>query len=76
MNWHAMQAAESIENLPDPQRPGKLLQRKERRPVADVSVKQMSMGSWHASLSHGGAAINKLGSQNNAGQATTQGKKK
>jgi hypothetical protein len=70
-----MQAAETIDNSPDPQRPGKLLQTKMRRPVADANIKQMSGGSWKAHLSSGGVSRHKLGSQNNAGAATTQGKK-
>ena len=64
-DWHAMQAAEStIDGT------------KARRAPGDVNVKQMSMGSWRASLSHGGAAIAKLGSQNNAGAAVLAQKKK
>ena len=47
-NWHAMQAAASGE-------------RKQRLPVNDANIKQMTMGSWHASLSHNGAAIHALG---------------
>ena len=69
-DWRAMQAAETIDNSPDPQRPGKLLQTKMRRPVADANIKQMTAGSWKAHLSSGGTSRHKLGSSNNAGQAT------
>jgi hypothetical protein len=56
VNWNAMQAAESTVD-------GK----KERRPVNDVNLRQMSMGSWHGSLSKGGAPNGKLGRNHTAG---------
>ena len=36
-------------------------EKKQRLPVSDANIKQMTMGSWHASLSHNGAAIHALG---------------
>lgn len=72
-NWKALQAMETVETLPDPVRPGKTLQTKQRRPVADVNVKQMSMGSWHASLSREGRSIDNLGAKSSkTGSAGTQ----
>ena len=44
-NWTALQGAESL-----------IDGTKARRPMGDVNVKQMSMGSWKASLSNGGQA--------------------
>lgn len=62
-DWRAVQAMETVETRADPMRPGKTLQTKQRRPVADVNVKQMSMASWHASLSHEGRSIHTLGAK-------------
>lgn len=73
-DWNAMQAAQTIDNLPDPQRPGKMLQRKERRAPGDCNIKQMSMGSWRASLSKGGQASGLTGI-NPTGNMIVKGKK-
>ena len=62
-DWKAMQSVETVETRPDLKKPGTFLQTKERRAPGDVNVRQMSMGSWHASLSHDGLAKNNLGAK-------------
>lgn len=48
-NWQAMQVLQTMVGS------GKAA-KKVRLPVADVNIKQMTMGSWKASLSKGGQA--------------------
>lgn len=65
-DWNAMQGVDSTH--------GKV---KARRPQGDVNIKQMSMGSWKANLSKGGApnAPLRCNNQGSAGTATaTKGK--
>lgn len=62
-DWNAMQGAQSV-----------IGKEKARRPLGDVNLRQMSMGSWKASLSKGGQARGLKGITHGT-QAVVAGKK-